>query len=403
MRLDAQGTARIDAVAGLPGGDSVIAGTFSGGLALGEFHLESAGNTDIFIATVDASGKPTWAERLGGAGADFARDVTVSDTTIAVAGAFSGTVDVAGTSLTAPGEIAGLIVLVDRHSHALSARTTLASDYAAFNAVAFLGARLVATGYFAGTLAADDHELVSIGASDIFALAYREDGSVVWARSGGGPGSDIGLAITANNNNILISGIVSTRSRLGRISLRERGTGGFVAALSATGEVAWATQLPTERLGSFTDVAITDGAVFAAGRISGSVTIADKAITTAGATDGAIIAFTPGGDPAWIQTVSGPGRDTIVAIDESPGGTITVVAEIEGPATVFGKPLSESNDRDIVIAQLAGSGDLLWHKVIGGLGADRATDIAALPDGGTLVSGHAPTYGGPFLLRLTMR
>ena len=41
------------------------------GMLVGSTTLTSAGNTDVFVAKLDASGTPQWATKLGGTAADY--------------------------------------------------------------------------------------------------------------------------------------------------------------------------------------------------------------------------------------------------------------------------------------------------------------------------------------------
>ena len=53
------------AVATVQGGLIVVAGRFSGALRVGEYRVESAGGSDVFLACFDMNGMPLWLERFG--------------------------------------------------------------------------------------------------------------------------------------------------------------------------------------------------------------------------------------------------------------------------------------------------------------------------------------------------
>jgi len=71
-----------------------VAGNFEGfGVEFGSSSLNSAGMQDIFVAKLTdagSSGSFNWAQRAGGTGYDYAKAVTVSGTSMYVAGSFEG-------------------------------------------------------------------------------------------------------------------------------------------------------------------------------------------------------------------------------------------------------------------------------------------------------------------------
>ncbi len=72
-RLGGAGDDAVTAVAIAADGTPALAGRFSGTIQLGEQRLVSAGDADVFIARGGAGGEPAWAIRAGGAGNDEAR------------------------------------------------------------------------------------------------------------------------------------------------------------------------------------------------------------------------------------------------------------------------------------------------------------------------------------------
>lgn len=403
LTLETDDSARIDAIFALPGGGAAIAGTFSGALDVGTTHLASAGESDLFFATIDAGGNPTWVKRAGGPGADSARDLVASDTTIAVAGAFfPGSTAAAGA--VPAGESAGLMALIDRRSKDTTLVFAMASDYAVLDGIARAGDRFVATGYFSGTLVAGGAgaklTYTSLGASDLVTLAYDRDGEVAWGRSDGGLGADLGLAAAPLGDGAVIDGVASPGARLGQHTFDERRAGGFVAALDDAGKVAWVAQVAGDPPGSFADVATAGDTIYVGGRISGPVDLAGKSLAAAGQSDGVVIAYGNDGELRWAKVASGPGADQVVAVAAGPDGTVTALIEVEGAATVFGKSLTGHGDRDVVVARLSAKGEVQWLRVIGGRGDDYAGDLAVTERGDVLVSGSGAAYGGPFLVRL---
>src|SRR5690606_5587680 len=58
-------------------GNIYMTGHFSGTTDFGSFTLTSAGSSDVFVVKINTSGTVLWAERFGGWGEDFGRNITV--------------------------------------------------------------------------------------------------------------------------------------------------------------------------------------------------------------------------------------------------------------------------------------------------------------------------------------
>jgi len=101
-KYDASGNLLFAVTAGGPGddagwgihsdvsGNTVITGEFSGAATFGSIQLQSAGNTDIFIAAYDADGNCLSAYGAGGTGSDAGRGVATVDGKMTATGFFQG-------------------------------------------------------------------------------------------------------------------------------------------------------------------------------------------------------------------------------------------------------------------------------------------------------------------------
>lgn len=87
-------------------GNLFLAGTFKGSINLGGGPLTSAGDEDLWVAKLDASGNHVWSKRFGDAQQQFVTGLAVSDAgDLALAVTFGGTVDFGGGALTSAGNL----------------------------------------------------------------------------------------------------------------------------------------------------------------------------------------------------------------------------------------------------------------------------------------------------------
>ena len=92
VMLDGKQTARGLSLAADAAGNSYVAGQFSQSITFGSTTLSSAGGTDGFVAKLDGSGKPVWANSFGGSGEDLPVDIALdAQGNSYLAGYFHGT------------------------------------------------------------------------------------------------------------------------------------------------------------------------------------------------------------------------------------------------------------------------------------------------------------------------
>jgi hypothetical protein len=89
-------------------GAVLVAGHFQGTLDFGLGQLQSAGQTDLFTAKLDADGNALWSKRYGDAGAQELGGLAhLGETGAAIGGNFQGTLDLGGALLTSKGSTDG--------------------------------------------------------------------------------------------------------------------------------------------------------------------------------------------------------------------------------------------------------------------------------------------------------
>lgn len=186
------------------------------------FNLVSAGNSDMFICKLDASGNFTWAKQFEGPFIELGFSIAVDATgNVYSTGVFSGTVDFdpgtaaysLSTSAPSDGDVfvskldaSGSFVWAKQMGGATAAAVDLAIDI-------FVDAsqNIYTTGYFTGTADFDPgsstHTLTSSGMEDVFVSKLDPVGGFLWAKSFGGNGTDSGISISLNSSgNIYTTG-----------------------------------------------------------------------------------------------------------------------------------------------------------------------------------------------------
>ncbi|MBM3864200.1 MAG: hypothetical protein FJ385_09700, partial [Verrucomicrobia bacterium] len=186
-------------------GRIAVAGQFTSSGTFGSVVLSSAGGTDAFVTVLDASGTFLWANRFGGTTADVARAVTFDMAgTLWVAGQFTG------SSATGFGEVpfasAGSEDIFVARLTAATGNLESASRYggSGYDIATALDydpyGSVVLAGNFNQTIAFGVNSLTSAGSTDCFVAKLHPVFGELWARSGGGTGSDSAEAVAINGS-----------------------------------------------------------------------------------------------------------------------------------------------------------------------------------------------------------
>jgi len=158
-------------------GNILVTGYFGGTIDFGGGPLNSAGNSDIFVAKFTADGSHVWSKRFGDTSEDRGSSVaTDASNNVLFTGFFNGTVDFGGGPLTSAGlDDIYIAKFAADGSHLWSKRfgDTLPVDFGLSVAVDASGNVLV-TGVFGGTVDFGGGPLTSAGSGDIFVLQLNQ-------------------------------------------------------------------------------------------------------------------------------------------------------------------------------------------------------------------------------------
>jgi len=153
------------AVAPIGAGDVALTGRFDETLAFDSGPVTSAGDRDIFLTRLDASGTSSWTKRFGGASFDSALGLVVdASSNIVLAGRFEGTTDLGGVALVAEDKADAFVARYDGAGNHLWSRRFGGLGYESASAVSVDAAgRIVVTGYFDGVLDVGDRSFTATG------------------------------------------------------------------------------------------------------------------------------------------------------------------------------------------------------------------------------------------------
>lgn len=294
------------------------------------------------------------------------------------------------------------------HALASSAHVRIASV-----AVAADGTVAVA-GAFAGTLdigARGERVLTSAGSTDAFAASFAPDGALRWATRAGGPGADSAQDIVQ-----VATGTDSdSDSKLGAIAAVLVGTfaspveldaahtaapGAFVLHLDPTGRPAWVRTLGQDTAAHAVAASPT-GALYVAGHFHRLLSLAPDTHSdphpTQGSADAFVARLDPAGVPVWSVPLGGPGSDHAQDLALA-GDSLVVTGTFADRATAGGRTLTSAGAHDLFLAVLsAEDGTITATRALGGPAEDAAGGIAVSDRRTMVLTGSfadTATFGG---------
>jgi len=213
VRAGGIGDDRAAAVAGLPDGSALVAGTFSEAAVFGpgepgETELTSAGDLDVYVMRLAPDGALSWVRRAGGTGEDTIASLSaLADGSSTIAGRFSGTAvfgpgEANETTLSTPALKDTFVARLASDGTLVWARRAAETPLSAgdVRAVSLDGGAYLVAGAFGDDLDLDGGgtELTSTGDRDLFLARFAGDGALEWYAAAGGAAAEALEAVHAS-------------------------------------------------------------------------------------------------------------------------------------------------------------------------------------------------------------
>jgi hypothetical protein len=399
----------------------IFAGTADFDPGAGVTNLTSAGENDIFISKLDPSGNFLWAKRFGDTTGDSGKSIAIdSSGNVLVTGDFTGTVDfdpgIGTANRTSNGGYDYFVLKLDSSGNYLWANSVggEGSESGIFMAVDRQG-NISVTGIFSSVVDFDPGvgvvKLTSSGDLDIFVTKFDSAGNHLWSKGRGGSLNDIGDGIGVDGSgNVYSSGVFGGTvdfdpSEEVVVNLTSAGANDmFISKFDPSGNFLWAKRFGGNFGDGPTPIFIdSSGNIYASGDFFQTVDFYPGEgvfnLTAAGSKDNFISKLDSSGTHIWTKRIGSLGAFAVGArtavdsngnvfntgsfagtVDFDPGDGIANLAtsgfSVTGP------------DYDIFVSKLDSSGNFLWAKSIGGLGADRGQAIAVDTSGNVYSTGY---------------
>ena len=339
------------------------------------------GGSDYWILKLDGSGNLQWEQNFGGTQYEFAASlIQTMDQGYLIVGRTNS--NEAGIY----GDTNGWILKLDESGNVEWERHIGGSDYDYIqSAIQTTDGEYILGGYSGSS---DGDVSNNNGDLDTWIIKLDINGNIIWERSYGGTGVDVGWTIVqATNGDLVIVGY--SNSKNGDVSENNGDFDSWVIRVDSTGDLIWEQNYGGSKLDySESIVPAADGGFILAG--SSSSSDGDVAANNGNA-DLWIIKIDETGNLLWENNYGGSELDWICALAPMTDGNYALAGFSE---SIDGDLTENNGGADLWILSIDEAGNLLWEESYGGSGDERALSIIQTAEGGFAIAGASDSDDG---------
>lgn len=278
-------------------GNIFLSGYFRDQLLLDQITLNAVGDTDAFVAKLNADGIPQWAKSFGGRKDTRGIEVGVMEEgKLAFVGYYNDTTYFEDQSLPAKTFDRDLFVTqLDSSGQVLWAkRAGGVFDEEPFDLNIDAENNIWITGYVVGVLTvADGFSTQSTNAtSDLLILKYDAEGTPLVAKTYGGLESVQATSFQWDNNQVLFSGTYQGAVNLPNfLPSIENGSAGFILATDQKGQALWARSLNGQGQIFGSQLYHFDNTIWLGGTFNESMNLEGRSLNAAGGFDAFLVSL----------------------------------------------------------------------------------------------------------------
>ncbi len=380
-------------------------------------NLTSAGNNDVFVQKMDASGNFLWTKSFRGNEYDYGYSIcTDASGNIYTTGSFGGYTDfdpgagVYGLYAVAFDNI--FIQKMDSAGNFIWAKSfgNINSNMGHSITVDTSG-NVYTTGYYMGTVDFDPGSgttYLSAGSNyAAFVLKMNASGNFIWAKSFGGTGSSTyvrGCSLTVDaSGNVYTSGYVWGTADFdpgsGVYNLTSAGNNDiFIQKMDASGNFLWAKSFGSneEYEVGYSIGTDADGNVYTTGGFNGTVDFDPGpgvySLTPAGHGDIFVQKMDALGNFLWAKSFGGISDDHGNSIKIDASGNVFTTGIFYGTADFDPGPcvysLTSAGSYGVFVQKMDSAGNFLWAKSFSGAGTDEGFSITVDASGNIYTTGY---------------
>ncbi len=299
---------------------------------------------------------------LADTAAKLARD---SAGNLYIAGAFSGTIKLGGTTLTSSAKRDMYVAKLDSNGNVLWAVSGGGTeDDGAANVAVDASGNVYVTGVLWATATFGSTTLTSGGSVDIMVAKLDKDGKWLWAKKAGGTKwvSPAGLALDKTGN-LYVGGVVVGTAKFGSITINSAGSGDpIVAKMTPAGTFAWVAQAKGSGNAGTKAVAVNStGDIYFTGASLSSQKFGSYTVSGGSQTNIWLAKLNSSGVYQWAIGETGSGGHASYGLVLDAAGNAYVGGQFKGTAKFGSKSVTNSGSKkDFLVAKASAAGVWQW-------------------------------------------
>jgi PKD repeat protein len=374
-----------------------VAGYFTGTVSFGTTSLTSAGDKDMFLVKLNASGVIQWAKKGGGVAADQAIDIKCdASNNIYTLGWHEGTATFGTTTIDNADGAKSFITKWDNSGNVLSV-INLGGYGKSFTLDA--SGNIYLASVYSGTIKVITTSHTSHGMDDAYIAKITAAGSETWAKtmwSTDGNETPIALTLTPGDSLLVTARFGATLNFDGSTSVTANNDGAsnedlVLVKYANDGSFVWYKQFDGGMANySAPKSLITDsqGNIYIAGSFTASINFYSNYFNTAGGSDVFIAKLASNGaSAAWSKKVGGTGADAALALGLDAANNVYFTGYYTNELLFETMTLPNNSSSNLYLAKYNTAGTFQWAKYAGGTGEDGGLGVSVLTDGSAIICG----------------
>ncbi|MBP6731601.1 MAG: hypothetical protein KA149_06050, partial [Chitinophagales bacterium] len=375
-------------------GNSYVTGNIAGRADFSGTIYQGSGIYDLFVAKYGPNGDLLWVKLGGGPGNDQGNSIKWSNGYLYVCGSFEGTATFSGTTLTSKGEGDMFLAKYGDGGNLIWIRSGGGTglDYGQTVDVGSNGDVLVGGAYETAMKLESVNLTTTNIYYESFYARYGSTGNLIWAKStsGNNPNMVTGLAFD-HNNALYITGYFGGSLRADNTTVNSVSSSYdiFLAKVSeGDGSLTW-----IKRAGSLYEDAghaVTcdlQGNPTITGYFAGTASFDGNQVTYNDYNDIFTARYDANGNNLWVRAGKGLQLDVPFAITSDATGNLFVTGMFQGAIDFDGNALT-GGDREVFVVSYDNNGALRWLAQAGGSDTDCWLGIAVSGNGSLLLCGY---------------
>ncbi len=345
---------------------------------------DNKGGTDLWVTKLDGNGNLIWEKNYGGSEDDFAMDLqpTLDGGYVMVGGSASANIDLTNNK----GRTDLWVLKINADGELLWSKSFGGSGVEMGTSI-----QTISDGYIlAGCTGSGGESGVSagFGGNEFWVLKLDLDGDLVWEKTYGGKRHDAAKSIlVSNNDEFLIAG--NTWSNDGDVSNNNGHSDAWIIKIDNVGTLLWEKTFggdTPDRLNSLSKT--NDGNYIFAG-VKSEMDLVSNGFYGRYDEQYWVLKFSESGQLLWEETYGGNKYDEAYSVEPTLDGGYIIGGSVQSNLDEFSSNLG---NLDAWIIKTDGTGTAEWSKLYGGEGNEDLKSITETFDGGYLMLSATNSY-----------